>query len=336
MKTLLATNFLTVFTLCFASSPVTQSFKQGTSEYKKYNLTRVRSSYKFATKNNKPSGNRRVLSSPIIKREQSQGKKEVEDYFDIITYNLDQRTERWQELQSRLNRQGLKIERFSAVDGKAMFTDNQSMATRGYVTQEVLQNNRWFTRGAVGAGLTSRKIWEKCKYSQKPYTIILQDDLQIEPDFKEKLLELTKYIQQYQFDVLMLHQNVYGFWDKDPQKHNNVYNAEWVSNKSKSKIIPSIFGFSAAGYIIDNRSSQKLLDAYTLPLDTNVDMFWWGTWKKHANVYPKSHEKILTKNQKADNIIVMQTHPLWYKNPCTTSSQCKNGIFSESIDSDVS
>ena len=276
------------------------------------------------------NANRRVTAKPI---QMNKGKPlvvkakkvAVEDMFDIITYNLDRRSDRWEKMQTAMEEQGLKIERFSAVDGKVEFKDNQYMVEKGLVSEKALKNNKFLTKGAVAIGLTSRQVWEKCKMSSKPYTIILQDDLLIEPDFKHKLEDLTTYIQDYPFDVLMLHQNVYNFWLSDESRQNNAYNAEWIHRDNPAKIVPTIFGFSAAGYIIDNKSSQKLLDAYTLPIDTNADMFWYGTYSTNKSVYPSSHKHILTENTKADNITVMQTHPLWYKNLCATSSQCTDG-----------
>ena len=248
----------------------------------------------------------------------------IEEYFDIVTYNLDRRLDRWQALESSMSAQGLNTIRFPAIDGKQEFPTEQYMVENGYVTDEALQRNPYLTKGAVAIGMTSRLVWEYCKDSSKPYCIILQDDILIKPDFKEKLQELTSYIRDYDFDVLMLHQNVYGFWGSEDLQMNR-YNAEWVEKDNHEKIVKSIMGFSAAAYIINNNSAQKLLSAYTLPLDTNADMFWWGTYTANKNILPKSHEKIFTKKVRSNAISVMQTHPLWYKNVCDTTSQCTNG-----------
>jgi len=248
----------------------------------------------------------------------------IDENFAIYVINLTRRLDRWQAIQSRLQAQNLSFSRHEAIDGKAKFPTPQAMIDRGYVDEEAMADDPYLTPGMVALALSAREVWARCRDSGKPYCVILEDDFLVAPDFSERLYHLTHIIRDYNFDVLMLHQNVYGFWS-DEKAQQNRYNAEWVARDNPSKIIPSIFGFSAAAYVIDASSCDKLLKAYSLPIDASVDIFWWGTAKKHAHYYPEAQFPILTEKSAADDITVMQTHPLWYKNVCATSSQCHDG-----------
>ena len=248
----------------------------------------------------------------------------IDDNFAIYVINLARRTDRWQTIQSKLQAQNLPYQRHEALDGKKTFPNPQAMVSQGYVDPQAMADDPYLTPGMVALALSARAVWQRCSESGKPYCVILEDDFLLAADFSERLYKLSHIIQRYDFDVLMLHQNVYGFWGS-AQDQQNRYNAEWVARDNPDQIIPSIFGFSAAAYVIKASSARKLIQAYSLPIDASVDIFWWGTAKKHAHIYPEAQFPILTAKPAADAITVMQTHPLWYRNVCATSSQCHHG-----------
>ena len=249
----------------------------------------------------------------------------VNENFEIQIINLARRQDRWQRISLGLDKQGLRYNRQEAIDGKKFFASDEEIVERGFVTQEALDTDRWMTKGMVALGVTLQSVWGACANSSKPYCIVFEDDFLIQPDLRDKLYDLTKYIGDYPFDVLMLHQNVWGNWS-DEEAQKNPYNAEWVERDNPAPIVPSIVGYSAAAYVINGQhAAKKLMRAYSLPLDTSTDVFWWGTYEKNKDRYPESIHTKLTKNKAADDLAVMQTHPLWYKNKCATSSQCTEG-----------
>ena len=121
-----------------------------------------------------------------------------------------------------------------------------------------------------------------------------------------------------------MHQNVWGGIETENPK--NPYNAEWLERNNPAPIVPAIFGFSTAAYIVNGRAAaDKLLAASTLPLDAPLDLFWWGTAEGHKKSIPDEMIPMLTHNSHANDLTIMQTHPLWYKGQCATSSNCYNG-----------
>lgn len=249
----------------------------------------------------------------------------VNESFDIFVINLARRQDRWRQISTDLSALGLRYKQKIALDGKHLFQSDNDMVRQGLVTQEALDADHALSRGAVALTLTSHEVWEECKKSDKPYCVILEDDMLVGTSLRKKLYDLYNYIDQYKpFDVLLLHQNPWGGANPDTQK--NSYNAEWVERDNPAPIVPAIFGFSTAAYIINGaNSADKLLAASTLPLDAPLDLFWWGTAEGHKKPIPEEMTPMLTLNSHANNLTIMQTHPLWYKGLCATSSNCRNG-----------
>ena len=260
----------------------------------------------------------------------------VNAIFDIQVISLQRREDRWQAIRSALSKQGLQFNRFLAMDGKKKFLSNKALVSERIVDEKSLLHNPYITRGAVALSLTSRSLWKHAAKSPKPYTVVIEDDMLLKEDFVDKLYDLASYIQKYPFDVLLLHHSPWKHWSPNKSERNNSFNAEWMERNSQEKIINSIFGSSAACYVINNRvSPERLLQAFSLPFDSNVDMFWWGTKEKISKTAPHEYGlHKLTKNTKANKLTVMQVHPLWYSGSCATTSQCQNGKVS-SRDSEI-
>lgn len=250
----------------------------------------------------------------------------VNENFDIFVINLARRQDRWHQISTDLSTMGLRHKQKIALDGKHVFQSDNDMVRQGLVTQEALDADHALSRGAVALTLTSREVWEECKQSDKPYCVILEDDMLVGTSLRKKLYDIRSHIDNHKtFDVLLLHQNVWGGRNSDTEK--NPYNAEWVERDNPAPIVPAIFGFSTAAYLINGaNAADKLLAASTLPIDAPLDLFWWGTAEGHKKPIPEEMTPLLTHNSHANDLVIKQTHPLWFKGLCATSSNCYNGV----------
>lgn len=321
-----STLFITIISIvalknCFAVGPIPSS------KYpikKIYFADRSHPSYnsKFSDHKIQIAGTHKQSKSPLALKNSIE--TSVNNAYEIYIINLERRKDRWDTISKSLDAQNISYTRVDAMDGKQVFASDQDMIDQGFVEEGAFKKKA-LTRGAVALGLTGRNVWQMCKDSEKDFCVVLEDDILLDSNFKNNLYQLLGYIREYPFDILMLHQNTYGFW-RGKGNEKNIYNAEWVERDNPKKIIRSIMGFSGAAYIINGSpSAQKLLRGYTLPLDCAIDMFWWGTYKDNEKKLPFPYRKFFTEKPEANNINVMQTHPLWYKNLCATSSQCTDG-----------
>lgn len=119
----------------------------------------------------------------------------------ILIINLDRAKARWEKVSTTMRSAGLtdrEFSRLSAVDGRTLsFAELQNQSTK---LAMFLQ-----PRGVIGCYLSHRKFWQYVVDEHLDRAIVLEDDIHLVDDFKEKLIESMRNIDpEDTFDVLFL------------------------------------------------------------------------------------------------------------------------------------
>jgi len=177
----------------------------------------------------------------------------------IYYINLDRRIDRKENMEKELKKINYKgpVERISAVDGRTLDLPNLS---RSLITEEGIKDASdktrglyWvMTKGAIGCALShhnlANKIIEEIK--DNDYVLIVEDDIEFQPDFLNKVEEYTKEIPP--FDILFL-----GYHYKHNKKEGNSYYDQPLKS------------WGTFGFITNKKGSQELLKLF--PITNQVD-----------------------------------------------------------------
>ncbi len=109
----------------------------------------------------------------------------------VYVINMDKDKERMKSLHIELSKHSIEYTRFNAIIGARVETSK-------YLTNEC---NRFCTDGIKGCALSHRAIWEDMILKNYQSVLVLEDDIQIEPDFNETFKEAWDSVPK-DFDVL--------------------------------------------------------------------------------------------------------------------------------------
>lgn len=202
--------------------------------------------------------------------------------FHVI--NLDRDKERWESVIQELSSKGVSpknIERVEAVYGKKL-------------TEEDLDTNTTFvakhfaTRGTIGCYLSHRKCWEIAAQSNKPYEIILEDDVLVADDFPQQVATILQEIDE------QCPQTRDGNWDViflgalgccHPSGRHGLNWIAGIMAGGLRKPQRTLEGaphchiprrpLGAHAYIVSKRGAQKLLK-HCWKVSGHVDVVAWG------------------------------------------------------------
>lgn len=102
----------------------------------------------------------------------------------IKVINLGRRPDRWINMKSKLDKVGLKMyERADAIDGKKLLWSEQLEEYFSPVGRSWKRNpygpHRW-QRGVIGCSLSHIGLWKEIAHSDKPFHLILEDDIRFD------------------------------------------------------------------------------------------------------------------------------------------------------------
>jgi glycosyl transferase family 25 len=119
--------------------------------------------------------------------------------YPIWLINLDSNPERYESAKKQLQKLGLDAERFSAIYGKNL---SQAEVTACY---DPALNQKKFRRplspGEIGCYLSHRTLWQRMVDENIAMAFILEDDIDLEPEF---LTVLEKITQLKHWDMIKL------------------------------------------------------------------------------------------------------------------------------------
>lgn len=156
------------------------------------------------------------------------------DKMDICMINLDKDKDRWK----RYDTTTLSIQRFPGFYGKDL--DRNEL-----IKKKIIHPKNRLRDGQLGCALSHLILWEESiSYSNKPYVLILEDDVTLSPDIEKKINELEAYFPE-KWDILFfggcnVHGKKYNEKFLIPTENNQLYNLCLHAVMFNKKSIPKI------------------------------------------------------------------------------------------------
>lgn len=190
----------------------------------------------------------------------------------IFVINLDRRKEKFNHLKKISNVIGLDIQRFSAVDGNELTTDQiYSHGIRVIPSYENMFEKRPMRLGEIGCFLSHFKIWEHIIEEGLDEVLILEDDVIFDHYFHQMataaLTEARSLLKD--FDLIYLGRNPLG---KDGP---SVKGSKLLRRPGPSLTLTS--------YVISYEGAKKLIDTMPLEKMVPVDEYVGIMYDKHTN-----------------------------------------------------
>ena len=119
--------------------------------------------------------------------------------------------------------------------------------------------------GEVGCFLSHREIWRQCANSTDPAWCILEDDIQLLPEFEQRILLLMEHAKEW--DVVRLMQLL-------PRRKS------WVLRQLDHRHVLKNYDRQPAGtqgYLLKPQTAQKLVEHaknIVWPIDETLDLYW--------------------------------------------------------------
>jgi GR25 family glycosyltransferase involved in LPS biosynthesis len=164
--------------------------------------------------------------------------------------------------------------------------------------------DRSLTKGELGCALSHYNIWQEVAKSDSKITYIMEDDINFENDFNEKLKELLLELKDIEWDFCFLDRKfMYG---NDLEKSNNL-------------IIPG-YSFWLNSYLINSNGAKKLINTNFLeriiPVDEYVPMMYYKSDIRRDigdRINPEEYMKNYDNFNKYDRLIAFSSKlPLSY------------------------
>lgn len=224
--------------------------------------------------------------------------KDILNLFPMKIVNLDRRTDRWESTKKTLDSAGItQYERFSAIDGQTLqMTPEIKMLFRN--------NDFNYRQGFIGCAMSHIKLWKQLVESKDDYYIVLEDDIELVDNFKEKLNVTLHHILQNPFSELCFLGHF--LWSGKPAKSNDYPELSKLSNDD--------YMGGTYGYIISKSAAWKYLQLIKyLGVQNGIDRFMQLNFR-HIQVTHCSphivHSEYVTPNNAADSDIQRNHNPV--------------------------
>jgi GR25 family glycosyltransferase involved in LPS biosynthesis len=164
--------------------------------------------------------------------------------------NLRRRPERLVDFVKRNNTECPSFEVFDGVDGRAL-----EPCLKVHKIFETGDYN--YRRGIVGCAYSHLKIWHSFLQGKSEFCLVLEDDVQLTVNFREKLLYLLEHNKQ-QFDLMFLHWNPYPHV---PNQHllTLQYSKPTAELWSMQRSVRDNMG-SGAAYLMTRHAAQHMIE----------------------------------------------------------------------------
>lgn len=193
-------------------------------------------------------------------------------FTKVFVVNLEKAESRRQYISDHLSKMGIPFVITKAVNGYEL---SEEELNKEYSAQKTFDlHGRYLGKGEVGCSLSHRNIYREIIADELKESIILEDDVELDPDFKNHVEVAIKNAGQ-EWDVIFLGQHIFksrvrsvsvSFWNRSriSQKHIMGDPVEMISG--------------TYGYIVSLAGAKKLLKM-TDPIVSPAD-YYTGDFKK--------------------------------------------------------
>lgn len=192
----------------------------------------------------------------------TENKIQVNNYIDsipIFVINLKIRPNKKKKTLEELNKNNLTATFIEAFDGRFLDLIN----LRNHAIIKTNPNYRLLRRGEIGCYLSHLKCWDLILKSEKPYGLVLEDDVVFLDNFRNKFNVIFNRIKDMEWDIIGLGRRCkYGWFKENCNSGKFLYSDAFY---------PSVVGYGAFAYIIKPETIKKLLKI-TFPISKPIDV----------------------------------------------------------------
>nr|XP_017821500.3 procollagen galactosyltransferase 2 isoform X3 [Callithrix jacchus] len=221
-------------------------------------------------------------------------------FDEIFMINLKRRKDRRDRMLRTLYEQEIEVKIVEAVDGKALNTSQlKSLNIEMLPGYRDPYSSRPLTRGEIGCFLSHYSVWKEVIDRELEKTLVIEDDVRFEHQFKKKLMKLMDDIDQAQLDWELIYIGRKRMQVKEPEKA--VPNVE--------NLVEADYSYWTLGYVISLEGAQKLVGANPFGKMLPVDEFLPIMYNKHPVAEYKEHyESRDLKAFSAEPLLIYPTH----------------------------
>ena len=181
----------------------------------------------------------------------------------IFLVNLDRDKERLASIDGQLKKMHIEYERVSAIYGKDLSKND---------LEQVYSSFRWWCAmgrpvalAEIGCALSHYQIYRRMVASEgMSYCCILEDDVELSPQFKSTLHEVECWLEPAKPQVVILNDHQHRYEGLEPGIHRSLFG-----------------GTCTDGYVLTRTAAQNLLKA-NLPIIVPCDT--WGRWVRQRRI----------------------------------------------------
>ncbi|XP_007426355.1 procollagen galactosyltransferase 2 isoform X1 [Python bivittatus] len=221
-------------------------------------------------------------------------------FDEIFMINLKRRKDRRDRMLRTLYEQEIEVKLVEAVDGKALNTSQLKALNidmlPGYQDP---YSSRVLTRGEIGCFLSHYYIWKEVVNREMEKSLVIEDDVRFEHQFKKKLTKLMDDIERAQLDWELIYIGRKRMQVEHPEKAvPNVMN-----------LVEADYSYWTLGYAISLQGAQKLIGAQPFSKMLPVDEFLPVMYNKHPVAkYMEHYEPRDLKAFSAEPLLIYPTH----------------------------
>jgi GR25 family glycosyltransferase involved in LPS biosynthesis len=138
-------------------------------------------------------------------------------FLETFVINCDVHKKRLKTFKKYAKKTGLSFEKESCVNGKA-YTDQDIVKM---IKQGIVSKSADMTPIEVAISLSHYNTWQRFLNGSSKYCLVMEDDVRLHKDFKEKVVEMLKHLESIgeKFGVFVIHP---GNWMKTKSQQKRV------------------------------------------------------------------------------------------------------------------
>ncbi|XP_060053804.1 procollagen galactosyltransferase 2 [Erinaceus europaeus] len=221
-------------------------------------------------------------------------------FDEIFMINLKRRKDRRDRMLRTLYEQEIEVKIVEAVDGKSLNTSQlKALNIEMLPGYRDPYSSRPLTRGEIGCFLSHHSVWKEVIERELEKSLVIEDDVRFEHQFKKKLMKLMDDIERAKLDWELIYIGRKRMQVKEPEKA-----VPGVVN-----LVEADYSYWTLGYVISLEGAQKLVGADPFGKMLPVDEFLPIMYNKHPVAEYKEHyESRDLKAFSAEPLLIYPTH----------------------------